>query len=79
MAAIAICLPSVGLSQGLRTIPTSRPSWVTAAPYSGVSLPSSSSVVSSRGVPSSAMRVRASLPTKSPGLSSLTILSSRTS
>ena len=80
IAAIAMTAPSkVGLWQGLRTMPTSSPSRVTAAPYSGTSSPSIRSVVSSRGVPSAAIARSASRPTNSAALSSLTTLSRRTS
>ena len=62
------CMSKVGLWHGLRRIPTSRPSLVTAAPYSGSWSPSIRSVVSSRGVPWAAIARSASRPTKSPGL-----------
>jgi hypothetical protein len=56
IAAMAMtCMSKVGLLQGLRTIPTSWPSTVTGAPYSGIASPSIRSVVSSRGVPAAAM------------------------
>ncbi len=80
IAAVAItCMSKDGLWQGLRTIPTSRPSRVTVAPYSGTSSPSIRSVVSRRAEPSSAILRSASRPEKSLDLSSLTTLSSLTS
>ena len=60
-----ITLPSVGLSHGLVSVPTGSPSFVTAAPYSGTSSPSTTSVTSRRGG-LFAVSASAALPLKSP-------------
>ena len=57
--------PSVGLSPGLVSVPAGSPSFVTAAPYSGTSEPSTASVTSRLGG-LLAVSARAALPWKSP-------------
>ena len=69
-----IALPSVGLSHGLVSVPAASPSFVTAAPYSGTSLPSRTSVTMRRGG-LLAVASSAALPWKSPVSSRITLSS----